>query len=120
MNCMNCKRQALQGCVNNTGSLFYCFECVKTVGMPPFDTPDQIPAHTVPFAYKPDQTVSEKFTVQILTPENPDYCGCSDCKRQREAVLRSLITAQLTNLFHGKDPFRLFPSKQEINVTPEQ
>lgn len=85
--------------------------------------------HEVPFAYEPDKTVTEKFTVTIQTPESPDYCGCARCMNaRRDASLshcpktaknnRTTFLPTHPGLIHrGFYPMSTYPTTQ-TNASP--
>lgn len=72
--------------------------------------------HEVPFAYEPDRIVVEKFTVEIQTPETPDYCGCERCRKAIADFWRVYISNLLQRHLNDSDPLRVFPHKHEITV----
>lgn len=113
--CEACKNETRMGYINQAGT-FFCDVCVNNGLAKGIITSRYLTACSVPFACQPDKTVVEKFTVEIQTPESPDYCACERCRTVRADFWETIIRAKLQHYSDHSDPLRVFPGQHKISV----
>lgn len=94
--------------------------CVSNLPLPP--KPPALPKTVFKFLVQVEIEQDALHCSQYETapsPILPHIPACVSCLSNQRSFLRAIISAQISNYLHGKDPLHWFPYKPSITVTPE-